>query len=120
MLKMEISKRVLSRGMSKPGTATGGIFLRKPLYAVFAFPKTGEKTKEKGNLRSQVSVSVFAERRCIAAFPLWRKKGKKNQKEIAACIRPAMLPNAMQYTRSKVPAKMSRKREKTICDRARG
>jgi hypothetical protein len=43
---------------------------------------------------------------------LFGEKREKEPKKIAACIRPAMLPNAMQYTRSKVPAKMSRKRKK--------
>jgi hypothetical protein len=119
MLKMEISKRVLSRGMSKPGTATGGIFLRKPLYAVFAFPKTGEKTKEKGNLRSQVSVSVFAERRCIAAFPLWRKKGKRTKKNSRLySTRHAAKCDAIYPLQG--PSQDESKKEKTVCDRARG
>lgn len=66
-------------------------------------PFQSKKNRQGGGKRKR-TVSVFAERRCIAAFLLLLEK-----EMIAACIQPAQLQMQCTITRSKVPAKMRRK-----------
>jgi hypothetical protein len=92
-----------SRGLSNPELQLGYL-LRNPLYAAFC-PSRVKKTGQ-GEKGKELSRSLPREG-CIAAFLLW--KGKGNDSRLYS-TRPAA--NAMHYTRSKVPAQMSRRQRK--------